>query len=498
MAPNVASPPADADWVTLADLPRLEGSLDRIQRVYGSHKRFPIYLTEYGFDTNPPQLFNSVSPATQATYLNQAEYMAWRDPRVQTLSQYLLKDERLVDGARYSAFASGLEFINGTAKPSLAAYRLPIWMPSVRIRRGHSLEVWGCVRPAKRYPPGAIGLVLIQLNGRAVRSVKITNPSGYFDVRVTFPRSGTVRLAWRLHPRSIRIQPLGEDHPDVPIRALAVLVGPRRGGARRPLTGPTLLAPRDPERSQARTGYRRSPSRRPSMRSPRPPWSWATTTSVLNLKTAERGCDFEGGADDPLVVGDELHAGLLGDGDICGVGGCQPVCGPPGDAQQLRLEHLEANLPERRGELLELDSGQVQRRAATFNSSSHSSCGASTRSSPSSNCARRWRATSTCRSPSEWNHFRTTDASSAASITGRRARHGSRRWTRRRGAAANSRSRSRRAACTPGVSPGPRTLAPRRVRRAAPGRRCASARVNSRRDRCVAVGRRRKRPEPCS
>ena len=195
-APNVASPPADADWVTLADLPRLEGSLDRIQRVYGSHKRFPIYLTEYGLETNPPIPLFQLTPAQQAVYLNQAEYMAWRDPRVQMLSQYLLADAPPGgESLPISSFASGLEFINGEAKPSFAAYRLPIWMPGVRVKRGHSLEVWGCVRPAKRYPPGAIGLVLIQLNGRAVRSVRITNPSGYFDVRVTFPRSGTVRLA---------------------------------------------------------------------------------------------------------------------------------------------------------------------------------------------------------------------------------------------------------------------------------------------------------------
>ena len=213
-APNVVSPPQDADWVTLADLPKLESSLDRIQRVYGSHKRFPIYLTEYGFDTNPPQFVNSVSPATQAKYLNEAEYMAWRDPRVQTFTQYLLKDDRLEDGARYSAFASGLEFVNGKAKPSFAAYRLPIWMPSVSGKRGHSLEVWGCARPAKRYPSGAIGSVQIQLNGRTVRSVKITNPAGYFDVRVTFPRSGTVRLAWTypqgatVYSRSVRVTEL--------------------------------------------------------------------------------------------------------------------------------------------------------------------------------------------------------------------------------------------------------------------------------------------------
>jgi len=195
-APNVASPPVDADWVTLADLPRLEGSLDRVQRVYGSHKRFPIYLTEYGLETNPPLPLFQLTPAQQAVYLNQAEYMAWRDPRVRAFSQYLLADAPPGGGSSISAFASGLEFINGDPKPSFAAYRLPIWMPSVRVKRGHSLEVWGCVRPAKRYPSGAIDSVQIQLNGQTVRSVNITNPAGYFDVHLIFPRSGTVRLAW--------------------------------------------------------------------------------------------------------------------------------------------------------------------------------------------------------------------------------------------------------------------------------------------------------------
>lgn len=210
-APNVRSPRSEPDWVTLADLSKLQSALDRVQRVYGSHKRFPIYLTEYGFDTNPPQHGNAVSPATQAAYLNQAEYMAWRDPRVQTMSQYLLRDEPLGFGAVTTTYASGLEFLNGKAKPSFGAYRLPIWMPSQRLRRGRSLEVWGCVRPAKRYPRGAVGRVLIQLNGRTIRSVKVTNPEGYFDVHVTFPHSGNVRLAWsyphgaRIFSRTVRV-----------------------------------------------------------------------------------------------------------------------------------------------------------------------------------------------------------------------------------------------------------------------------------------------------
>ena len=195
-APNAPSPSFEADWVTLADLSKLERALDRVQSVYGSHRRFPIYLTEYGVETNPPLPVFETTPAQQAVYLNEAEYMAWRDPRVQTFSQYLLEDAPPGGGSPISSFASGLEFINGTPKPSFAAYRLPIWMPSGRARHGETLEVWGCVRPAKRYRHAAIGPVLIKLNGRTVHSVEITNPEGYFDVHVAFPGSGTVRLAW--------------------------------------------------------------------------------------------------------------------------------------------------------------------------------------------------------------------------------------------------------------------------------------------------------------
>jgi hypothetical protein len=195
-APNVPSPPWEADWATLADLSKLELALDRVQSVYGSETRFRIYLTEYGLETNPPLPEFRLTLAQQAVYLNEAEYMAWRDSRVQTFSQYLLADAPPGGGSPISSFASGLEFISGTPKPSFAAYRLPIWVPSVRAGHGRTLEVWGCARPAKRFPRGEVGPVLIQLNGRTVRSVEITNPEGYFDVNLTFPRSGTVRLAW--------------------------------------------------------------------------------------------------------------------------------------------------------------------------------------------------------------------------------------------------------------------------------------------------------------
>ena len=200
-APDAPSPPSDPDWVTFADLPKLERDLDRAQHVYGSRRRLPLYLTEYGFDTNPPQRSNSVSTAQAATYLNQAEYIAWRDGRVQTLSQYLLEDVPLTKGAQFSAYSTGLLLKGGKKKPTFYAYRMPIWMPVTSSRHGRSLEVWGDVRPAKRFPHSA-GSVQIQFQRGSrggfstVKSVRINNPEGYFDVRVRFAASGGVRLRW--------------------------------------------------------------------------------------------------------------------------------------------------------------------------------------------------------------------------------------------------------------------------------------------------------------
>lgn len=195
-APDV--PSSQADWVTLADLPRLERALDRVQHAYGSHRRLPIYLTEYGFDTNPPQHLNAVSLSLQATYLNEAEYIAWRDPRVQMLSQYLLKDDPLAPGFAYSAFTSGLIFINGHRKPSFYAYQLPVWVPSIR---GHSVGVWGSGRSIISIT-GKVANVAVQFQRgghgawKTLRTVRAGGPHGYFYVHVRVPAGGRIRLAW--------------------------------------------------------------------------------------------------------------------------------------------------------------------------------------------------------------------------------------------------------------------------------------------------------------
>ena len=127
----------------LPGAPRLERTLDRLNGIYGSHSHFPVWSTEFGFRTRPPDPHEGVSPSTAAIYMNQAEYLSYKQSRVFSYSQYALQDQ-----APPAYFDTGLINPNGSHKPGFDAYRMPLWLPSTSTRKGRKLEVWGGVRPA--------------------------------------------------------------------------------------------------------------------------------------------------------------------------------------------------------------------------------------------------------------------------------------------------------------------------------------------------------------
>ena len=180
--------------------------LDRTQRVYGSYRRLPIYVDEYGYITNRPNHSGHfVSPRTAATYINWAEYLSYKNPRVATTMQFLLEDPNPRVGVpEFGGFASGLEFFKRKHKPSYDAYRMPLFLPTTTAKRGQALEVSGCVRPATgaRQLTHESQQVSIQFQRNqsgpftTIKVVPITNARGYFDVRLKFPASGSVRLEW--------------------------------------------------------------------------------------------------------------------------------------------------------------------------------------------------------------------------------------------------------------------------------------------------------------
>jgi len=122
------------DTITLATLPRL---LRDVRKAFGVHTR--IWLTEYGYQTNPPDKLLGVSYATQARYVSEAALCAYQAPRVDVLIHYLVEDEP--DPARWQ---SGVYTAADHAKPALQALRFPFTEQS---RTGRRTTLWGQVRP---------------------------------------------------------------------------------------------------------------------------------------------------------------------------------------------------------------------------------------------------------------------------------------------------------------------------------------------------------------
>jgi hypothetical protein len=191
----------EPDYADLPKLPSLEATLDGAAAAYGSTTRFPIYDTEFGLQTNPPEtIARAISPTLAAYYMNWAEYMSWSDPRVASWDQYLLADPQ-----GESHFDTGLMFADGTPKDSMYdAFRIALYLPHPSGNHGQALEVWGCVRPAHfamlaSKAPQSASIQFKPSSGGAFKTIQrvtITDNYGYFTTPVTFPSSGSVRIAW--------------------------------------------------------------------------------------------------------------------------------------------------------------------------------------------------------------------------------------------------------------------------------------------------------------
>jgi Family of unknown function (DUF5722) len=97
--------------VTLANLDVLSRALTKL---YGNVR---LWITEYGYQTNPPDKFFGVTYAKQAAYLTQAVAIARANPRIDMFLWFLLKDEVRADG-----WQSGLMTAAGVKKPSFQAF----------------------------------------------------------------------------------------------------------------------------------------------------------------------------------------------------------------------------------------------------------------------------------------------------------------------------------------------------------------------------------------
>jgi hypothetical protein len=102
---------APATAVTLGNIGDL---IKAVTQLYGNKR---LWITEYGYQTNPPDSLFGVTLARQAAYLTQAFGIARRNPRIDMMLWFLLRDEPTVAG-----WQSGLITAGGKKKPSFAAF----------------------------------------------------------------------------------------------------------------------------------------------------------------------------------------------------------------------------------------------------------------------------------------------------------------------------------------------------------------------------------------
>jgi hypothetical protein len=105
--------PKSKKAVTMANIGLL---IKQVNRLWGPKR---IWITEYGYQTNPPDRLFGVSYRNQARYMQQAVAMAKKTRRIDMFIWFLIKDE-----GRLSGWQSGVITRRGARKPSYRAFQV--------------------------------------------------------------------------------------------------------------------------------------------------------------------------------------------------------------------------------------------------------------------------------------------------------------------------------------------------------------------------------------
>ncbi len=176
--PGIHDGPGDA---AIGELDRVTKMLDALGRRGKLPRKLPLWITEFGYQTNPPDRIFGVTLKRAAAFMDASEFIAFRDPRIASYSQYTLNDDppRPSGGRpfqRWSTWQSGLRFGNGKAKPYVyGAFRLPFL---VRSLGPDVVELFG----GGRTGAGPVATIQAKAPGGRYRSIATlpVNENGYF------------------------------------------------------------------------------------------------------------------------------------------------------------------------------------------------------------------------------------------------------------------------------------------------------------------------------
>lgn len=185
---------AGRDNASFAVLGRVTRTLDRAyKRKRFSKRKAKLYITEFGFQSNPPDTFQTRLSRIPG-FLNEAEWIAYHNRRVASYSQYLLTDVPSGRSLRElgATWQGGLRFANGQAKPGVYnAYRSPIFVTRLGTV---GATVWGSARAGGR---GTRVQVQQKVGKHGYRnlghSFLVGNARGYFSKRFKLSKAGKRR-----------------------------------------------------------------------------------------------------------------------------------------------------------------------------------------------------------------------------------------------------------------------------------------------------------------
>ena len=191
--------PINRDKLPVASTPRLLAALRRLVRMGRlAPAADQVWMTEYGYETSPPDPQAPFSPEQQAGMLARAERLGTADPAVRSWPQFLLRDRPAGPAGPRMRVAgdwqTGLEDADGAEKPAYAVFRTPV----VALCRGAArrrLLVWGRWRDVA----GAVAQVQRQAGDTWVdsgRAVSAGAPSAAVQAVVAWQGGAPARIHW--------------------------------------------------------------------------------------------------------------------------------------------------------------------------------------------------------------------------------------------------------------------------------------------------------------
>jgi hypothetical protein len=171
-------PDPHPDDAPISGLGKLASLLRRLRAQGRLARAMPVYVSAFGYPSDPPDPRRSVGMYRQARWLGEAEWIAHSTAGAGGFAQSPLRDPP--PGSR--AAGSGLELANGTPKPAMAAFAYTL---VVHYLGPHHVALWGRVRP--RHSRGRFRITVRRLDSvwrplPLFNHERRTDEDGYFQV----------------------------------------------------------------------------------------------------------------------------------------------------------------------------------------------------------------------------------------------------------------------------------------------------------------------------